>query len=451
MNNKQKTKKELIHEIDLLKRQAANLQKTNEKITKALKKLKQNNKHASVKENSEITRWESEEQYRMVVENAGEGIFIAQDGMIKFCNRETVNISGYTEETLTSRPFLEFIHREDRDMVWEQHVKRLKGKENPPTYSSRIYTADGSIKWIEISGVAVEWKGRPAAINFLKDITDRKLAEMALLSEREKYENLVELSPFGMMLIEKDGTIIYINHKFSEIFGYSIQEIPDLRTWGKKAYPDGQYRRQIISAWREEFVLLREGKKQINTHTVVTANGEKKIIAFTAVGLKNDQILVASEDITEHRKLEAQLRQSEKMKAIGTLAGGIAHDVNNILMGIQGYVSLLLLSSDPNHSNYDKLKAIESQVQSGADLTRQILGYARGGRYEVKPIDMNDLIGRTAVLFGRTKKEISIHQKYSREIWAVDADPAQMEQVFLNLFVNAWEAMPEGGSLFIET
>ncbi len=139
------------------------------------------------------------------------------------------------------------------------------------------------------------------------------------------------------------------------------------------------------------------------------------------------------------------------MEAVGTLAGGIAHDFNNLLMGIQGYTSLMLLGMDVNHPHYSRLKAIEAQVQSGADLTRQLLGFARGGRYEVKPTDLNDLVRKTAGMFGRTKKEIIIHEKYDESLRLVSVDRGQIEQVLLNLFVNAWQAMPGGGSLYLET
>ena len=139
------------------------------------------------------------------------------------------------------------------------------------------------------------------------------------------------------------------------------------------------------------------------------------------------------------------------MEAIGTLAGGIAHDFNNLLMGIQGYASLTLLDLDPSNPNYERLKRIEEQVQSGADLTKQLLGFARGGRYEVKPADMNEIIEKTSSMFGRTKKEISIHRKYGKDLWSVEVDRGQMEQVFLNLYVNAWQAMPGGGEIYLET
>jgi nitrogen-specific signal transduction histidine kinase len=156
-------------------------------------------------------------------------------------------------------------------------------------------------------------------------------------------------------------------------------------------------------------------------------------------------------DITEQRHLESELAQAQKMKAIGTLAGGIAHDFNNLLMGIQGRASLMFLDTDSDHPHYEHLKGIENIVESGAGLTKQLLGFARGGKYEVKPTSLNDLIDKTANMFGRTKKEVTLHTSYQKDIWPSEVDRGQIEQVLLNLYVNAWHAMDGGGDLYLQT
>jgi two-component system, cell cycle sensor histidine kinase and response regulator CckA len=168
--------------------------------------------------------------------------------------------------------------------------------------------------------------------------------------------------------------------------------------------------------------------------------------------------LTTVEDITKRRqsegeraRLELQLQQAQKMEAVGTLAGGIAHDFNNMLMGTQGYASLMMLELDAHHPHYERLKCIEEQVQSASDLTRQLFGFARGGRYEIEPADMNEIIPNSSDMFSRTKKELTIHGKYEKDLWTVEIDRGQIEQVLLNLYVNTWHAMPAGGEVYLET
>jgi PAS domain S-box-containing protein len=153
----------------------------------------------------------------------------------------------------------------------------------------------------------------------------------------------------------------------------------------------------------------------------------------------------------ERQRLEAQLQHAQKMEAVGTMAGGIAHDFNNLLMGIQGRTSLAMFDIDPAHPHIEHLKGIEDCVKSAADLTKQILGFARVGQYEVKPTDLNELIESNSQMFGRTKKEINICKEYQDFVWTVAVDQGQIGQVLMNLFVNAWQAMPDGGVLSIAT
>jgi CheY-like chemotaxis protein len=139
------------------------------------------------------------------------------------------------------------------------------------------------------------------------------------------------------------------------------------------------------------------------------------------------------------------------MEAMGTLAGGIAHDFNNLLMGIQGRTSLMLMDFDASHSHFEHLKGIENYVKSAVDLTKQLLGFARGGKYEIKPTDLNEFIKKQNRMFGRTRKDINIFGRYEKNLCAVEVDQGQFEQVLLNLYVNSWQAMPGGGNLYIQT
>ncbi len=156
-------------------------------------------------------------------------------------------------------------------------------------------------------------------------------------------------------------------------------------------------------------------------------------------------------DITQQKKLEAQFHQAQRIESIGTLAGGIAHDFNNILMGVMGNASLMLMNLDEANPHYERLKVIRRLAESGAELTKQLLHYARKGQYEVAPLDLNHMIADSLNAFARTKKEIRVHCEYEEDLTAIDAEKSQIEQVLLNLFVNAADAMPRGGDLYLET
>jgi PAS domain S-box-containing protein len=266
---------------------------------------------------------ESEEKYRILVENANDAIFVMQDQKVTFPNPKAIEMGRNLGVDLERVPFTNYIHPEDREMVVERHNKRIKGEKVPDTYTFRLMNREGEVMWTELNTILINWEGKPGTLNFLRDITMQK-------------------------------------------------------------------------------------------------------------------------------KLEIQLQQARRMEALGTLAGGIAHDFNNLLMGIQGRTSLMLMADLPQ-LHYEELKGIEDIVKSATGLTKQLLGFARTGKYEIKPTDMNEIVHKSSQMFGRTKKETKIHVKYQQGIWPVEVDRSQIDQVLLNLYVNAWQAMPGGGELYLQT
>ena len=318
-------------------------------------------------------------------------------------------------------------------------------------YEGRFQKPSGEVIWFSGNSIPIQYEHEIVFHGVLQDITERKLAEQELFNEKEKLLTLSENAPFGMTLIGKDGTFLYINPKFRNILGYDLSDIPDGKTWFRKAFPDETYRHRAISEWLTDLNTDSHGEHLPRIYNVACKDGTTKIVSFIPVHLGNGDNIMVCEDITERKKLETQLMNAQKMEAIGTLSGGIAHDFNNILMGVQGYTSLMMLDTGIDHPHYEWLKHIEELVKNAADLTRQLLGFARGGKYVVQPFDINDLIEKTSTMFGRTKKEIVIHSKYERNVWAIEGDRGQIEQVLLNLYLNAWQAMPDGGDLSLET
>ncbi len=164
-----------------------------------------------------------------------------------------------------------------------------------------------------------------------------------------------------------------------------------------------------------------------------------------------DSIIVSALDISERKRLEVQFLNAQKMEAIGTLASGIAHDFNNLLMAIEGLATLMIQDTGQDHPHYTSLQNIEKQVRNGAKLTAQLLGYARKERPQFTHVDLNQVVSETAEAFGRARRQIDLVLKLGNNLHPVDADQGQIEQVLLNLCVNAADAMPEGGRLTLET
>jgi two-component system, cell cycle sensor histidine kinase and response regulator CckA len=285
----------------------------------------------------------------------------------------------------------------------------------------------------------------------LRDITRRKLAEEELRRSEGRFRFLIEKSPLGIGLMDKDNNYKYLNPKFIDMFGYRPEEISTGREWLRKAYPDKEYRNLVIANWIYNMDNAGVGEARVQTHDVQCSDGSKKTIKFTAVTMENGDQIIFFEDITEQKRLESQLVQAQKVESLGTLAGGIAHNFNNLLMGIQGNSSLMMLDMKEDHSFYMRLKNIEKLVQSGAKLTYQLLGYARAGNYEIRSISLNQLIIETSDTFAMARKEIRVHFDLNEDGCGIIADQSQIEQVLLNLFVNAADAMPTGGDLYLST
>ncbi|MCX5820059.1 MAG: response regulator [Deltaproteobacteria bacterium] len=308
-------------------------------------------------------------------------------------------------------------------------------------------------------GIAETMK-RPGPLSFDLDMTDRKGAEQALRrsEERSRREWMIIFQAIGhpAVIMDPEYRIIQANQAVCRILGKSEPEL-----FGKHCYeffhdPGSEHppaecpmRQMLISGKIETVEMEMEvlgGHFIVSCTPVLDDEGRLQKIIHIATSIT---YLKKSEE--EKKKLQNQLIQIQKMEAIGTLAGGIAHDFNNILMGLQGHISMFLHDMNPDHPYRMKLENMESYIRRGADLTKQLLGFARGGKYDVKPTNMNELFGKSADLFGRTRKEISICRSFAEDLWTVDVDQGQMDQVFLNLFVNSSQAMPGGGNLDLRT
>jgi PAS domain S-box-containing protein len=289
-----------------------------------------------------------------------------------------------------------------------------------------------------------------ACLEIARNITERKRAEKALKESQERYRTQFEEALDAIFIGDAEtGIVIDCNRAALELVGKAKSEVVGKHQ--RSLHPPEEVEGGFSRAFKQH---LKEKQRQALEARVIAKNGEIRDVSIKANIFKLKGRKVVQQifrDVTERKYLETQLQQAQKMEAIGTLAGGVAHDFNNVLMGIQGHTSLMLLRIDSDHPDFRHLKGIEDSIDSGASLTKQLLGFGSGGKYDVKPTDLNELIEKSSELFDRTQKGVRHHRKYQKEIWPVEVDRGQIEQVLLNLYVNAWQAMPHGGDLYVET
>jgi len=266
-----------------------------------------------------------------------------------------------------------------------------------------------------------------------------------LLTIKRHYETILNTLAEGILEITPDGRIVYANPTAVRLSGIPEERL--LASHFRDLFQDEDRARM------EEMVtkVLSLSQTVFDDSPVKLQSKQVLVKILPMVEEVKKTVIVVFDDVTDRQRMEAQLQHAQKMEAIGTLAGGIAHDFNNLLMVIQGNISLMLFDLDLTHPYYERLKGMEKQVQSGSRLTGQLLGYARKGRYEVRPLELNQMIRETAETFSRTRKDIVICYDLDPNLRPIEADAGQIEQVLMNLFVNAVDAMIGGGDVTLKT
>jgi len=284
----------------------------------------------------------------------------------------------------------------------------------------------------------------PGQIIGSEDIFPRDITKELLYIKRH-FEIILKSMAEGILEINPAGRIVYANSA-----AISLVNLPENKLLGSN-FTD--LFKETDRPRLKSFLAAIDTQPQALSEEVSPIMNSKQISLSLIPILDNEDktFIIILSDVSERKRMEAQFLQAQKMEAIGTLAGGIAHDFNNLLMVIQGNASLMLLNVDPSHPHHEMLLSIVNQVQSGSKLTNQLLGYARKGRYEVRPIQLNELIKETSNTFGRTRKEMRIHRELANDLFPIEGDLGQIEQVLMNLFVNAADAMPQGGDIFLKT
>jgi PAS domain S-box-containing protein len=272
-----------------------------------------------------------------------------------------------------------------------------------------------------------------------------------LKESEERYRTILEDIEDGYYEVDLSGNIIRFNDSMCNIMGYAKGELTGMNF---RYFTSEEEIPNVFEAFNRAY-STRKPEKVID-HGIIRKDGAKGHIELSISPILDPEAQPVgfrgiARDITHQKQMETQLQIAQRMEAIGTLAGGIAHDFNNLLMTIQGNVSLMLENSDTGQQQQKYFRNIEKQIRSGAKLTAQLLGYARKGKYKVQVLHLNQLIENISKTFARTKKEITIHAELDSDLLGIEGDEGQIEQLLLNLYVNAADAMSDGGDLYLIT
>ncbi len=404
--------------------------------------IEQKRAHESVRQ--------SEERFSKVLEATNDGIWDWDiPTNVIYADPRYYHMLGYVPNEFPNRveDWWRLVHPEDVQALRSALIDHLKGKSEKFNAEFRARKKNGDYSWVLGRGKVVETDpaGRPARmVGIHTEITQRKLAEQAHHESQERYKRLSEVTIEGVLFHDK-GIAIDCNESFAAMFGYQREEVIGKDVIKLCACPE--YHDLIYRNIRDLFHEPYEIKGQKKNGTIFPIELEGKECHYFGKTLR----VTAVRDLSERKRTEENIIRMQKMEAIGTLAGGIAHDFNNLLGSILGNIGLLQIYLPEGGRALTRLKTIEKIVHRGANLARQLLGYARRGKYQVCPINLNLLIRESLEMFGRTRRQILIHTHLQENLWTVEGDSTQIDQVLLNLFINAADAMPDGGELFVES
>jgi len=421
--------------------------KMTEDLTKTTTSIDELNKEITERELTEESLRESEEKYRTLFKNAGEAIYVAQDGRIKFPNPKTEELYGYSKEELYSKPFTYFIHEEDQEMVSERHAKRLKSEVLPTTYPFRIVKKTGDIRWVEINAVSVSWNDRPATLCFLKDITERELVEESLRESEERYTALFERSHDCIYLHDFEGNFIDANDAALNMLGYEKEEISSVN-FANLLSPD-----QIPRALEVlEEVKKRGFDRTLQEFRLKCKNGEYVDIETKSALIYHDgkpyAIQGIARDITERKEAEEELKKAKVEAEIANQAkseflANMSHEIRTPMNSVIGFTDMML-DTNLDEEQIDYATTIKKSGEALLSLINDILDFSKieAGELDFYEIDFDpellayDVCELIRPRIGSKQIEILCHIGDNLPS-QVRGDPGRFRQVLTNLMGNA--------------
>jgi PAS domain S-box-containing protein len=395
---------------------------------------------------------ENEVPFRMLAESSLTGIYLIQDGQFRYVNKAFADMFGYKiEEVLNQLNISDLIFPEDIPLVQENLRRRVEGSVNSIRYTFRGVRKDGSVNHLEVHGSRISYNGKPAVMGTLIDITEEKKAEESI--KLSKF--IIDNASIGIFLVDNEARILDVNRQGCNSLGYTKEELCSLSVLDI----DPSFSRE---KWVNHVKNFQVGQSRCTESIHKRKNGETfPVEIMISTFSYNDRVYRVSfvQDITEkhqaklqHQKLEKQLEQVQKLEAIGRLAGGIAHDLNNLLTPILGYSDLLYNDKSLHDEAIQMIEHITRAGIGARDLVKQLLAFSRKQVLEHKSLNVNTILDNFENLIRRTiREDVEIRIFKAGDLKPALLDKGQIEQVLMNLIVNASDAMPSGGKLTIET
>lgn len=525
---------------------------------------------------------QSKEEYQQLLKNANEGIFIAQNGVIPFCNPKLEELTGYTADEMANMPFSELVYEDDRDIVVENHRRRLTGEDFAHKYPFRVINKNGRILWVEIRAVVIDWMGKPGTLNFITDISERKEAEEKLQESESLYRLLTENLHDVVVKVSATGILEYVSPVIREFGGYVPEEeigqqiskyfarktdliramalLKDVsvgeaestfeflykpkegepfyvEVTGKAHVEEGKpvavvcllrnisFRKEAEKALRESEMRFRSVIESVPNIAVQGYNGEKEVIFWNkasemlygytsdeALGKRLDELIIPDyhmieeadeldlgpgENAMRHKDgslvpvysshvtlknihgeeemycldvdltalkrareqqkiLKEKLELAERMESLGILAGGVAHDLNNMLGPMVGYSDLLLSKMEADSPYRKQIKRIGKAAQDAADVIQDLLTLARRGRYEMVPTNLNEVISDylespSFQQLAERRDDVELTVMLEKSVPYIMGSAPHLAKTVMNLIVNSYDAMSAGGELVVRT
>ena len=396
----------------------------------------------------------SEARYRSLIDGSIQGILIHVNGILRLGNPALARLLGVDRlEDYIGKPIWPFIAPEDQPMVAEYMQVRLSGRPAPSQYEFRAVRHDGRMIWLNCTVTTIDWDGQPAALATVIDVSERRQAEENLRTSEQRFHLLADNVKEAFIILEvPNGRTLYLSRAWEEIWGRRVEEAyAEPQLWLEAV--DAEDRPSVATA----FEAFRRGEPATRVFRVHRPDQSVRWVRTRMFPVRDEtgsiyRLVGLAEDITERRHTEEQLRQAQKMEAVGRLAGGIAHDFNNLLIVMDGFAAMVAEELGASHRSQKDLQDIRVAARSAATLTRQLLAFSRQQILQPQILDLNEVLRHVDSLLGRViGEDITLTMKLSERLGRVSADRGQMEQVIMNLAVNARDAMPAGGRLTIET